>query len=402
MTHIKKFSHVCALSLTSSCLLSTSLYANQPAEFSLLPAFVTHEGIGDIQGAVVGYKNLGDQDFSAYVGFTTGDAEAFGASISDISLGSGKLSFQYGSVDEFGIDTQYGRSTKINRGYRQFLSGDGFNLGYEYPLSDKWTLKTNLLITNVEIEDYETSSGQLIEIDKAGLHEITSNNLNLGLVWDTRNKQENNLQAGIKVSNNLGFTQGRTGQSDQGQWDFEFKHFLQLNSNLFLTSYLQTSHAFIISEAEAFNTREEIRAEINGQCSTLAPSAAGNCQDLEDDLVEFILASNKYGTAKAVGGASGLRSYSEQTFRSANRWLEGVELEYALPASYQISAQGKITLVGFLEGAQLNDRLGDLFDESLFSVGGGIRFRFEEAHIRLEAAHGEDGNAWFLTAGSNF
>jgi hypothetical protein len=111
------------------------------------------------------------------------------------------------------------------------------------------------------------------------------------------------------------------------------------------------------------------------------------------------LASNKYGTASALGGGSGLRSYGEQFFKGANTLLQGIELDYQLPEFSLFNGESKLHVVAFAETAQINDKLSDLFDDSLHSVGLGLRTYTDDLVLRLETAYGEDGSAWAFRVG---
>src|SRR5690606_34948992 len=108
----------------------------------------------------------------------------------------------------------------------------------------------------------------------------------------------------------------------------------------------------IVSQATAYDSDAEIRAELDAKCNSLPTAQQASCTELENALVAYVLASNKYGTASAVGGGFGLRSYGEQYFRGANAWLQGMELDYRLPPAKRGKGKQRLHLIAFAESAQ--------------------------------------------------
>ena len=376
--------------------------ANQDAQserrFQAFPVILRIEGIGEIYGAAAGLKDVGKRGADIHVGASGGDVEAAVFSISDVQLKRSRLNYQFVNLNEATIQTQYARSTKTGPLFQQSLSGSAHHLGFEREgRREHLSSQFDLVLSNIVFEGFRDAQREQVMINRDGLHDVTSTLFRLAVNYDSR--EQSYFSAGRQLGNALSFTTGRKGQSDQGQWDFNFSEHLFVNDNLLLSGYFKASHAFIISEATAYDSDAEIRAELDAQCSSLPASQQAACSELENALIAYVLASNKYGTASAVGGGFGLRSYGEQFFRGANAWLQGVELDYRLPATKWQKAKRSLHFIVFAESAQVNDKPSDLFDDSLHSVGMGLRMYAGELALRLESAHGEGGNAWNFRVG---
>ena len=145
-------------------------------------------------------------------------------------------------------------------------------------------------------------------------------------------------------------------------------------------------------------TKASNSAAVNGNCSQNInnPYIYSQCLELQEDVTEFIDQSNKYGTATPLGGSTGLRSYREFRFRSANNALSSAELRYNF--NYHLPLQA----VSFFELGHANDQLSQLYKKSVYSAGLGLRAFVKDIPLRLEAATGNEGESVFLTAGLPF
>ncbi len=398
----KKNSYIYAVFAAFLFLCFSQTLAAQDTEaqrqVQALPVLLRLDGVGEVYGVALGVTNVGNREFDLHVGAAGGDVKGGGVSVSEFDLGPGKLNFQFASLSELNVVTQYARSTTVGPVFQQELSGSGYHLGYVMPLQwDDWDLQYDFVQTKVSFESFRNKDGEEININMDGLTDVNSTVIGVGFNWDNREAQA--FSEGAQFKHGLLLTQGRDGQADQGQWNFKVAQHLFLSDDLLLSAYVKGSHAFILSELAKYDTDAEIRAQLDAQCDTLTGTEAEDCVALEESLVSFVLANNKYGTANAIGGNGGLRSYSEQFFRGANSWLEGVEMEYRLPSFSVFSGDRALHAVVFAESAQVNDKLSDLFDDSLHTVGLGFRTYAEDLALRLETAHGEDGNAWVFSVG---
>jgi hypothetical protein len=393
------------LYLTASMLLGALSHAdahakssnNKATEHSVLPAAIHLEGVGNIAGVAIQSKNLGEDDFSAVAGVAVGDAQAALLSLSDVAWAGGKLSFTTVFVADLTLETQYARGTSTGTRYEQSLSGLGQFVSFKSPIDQQQHWYTNLGLTLVSFEGYADAHGGDITINQSGLHDVFSTTATVGLSHDARPLTTN--RSGMKANIELASQLLRAGQSDQGQVNYAASYAWSFMGDHKVTTYARGSHAFVLSKRAEYDEVSEVLAEINGQCAT----ANVSCTGLENDLANYIVDSNNNGSAQPLGGAYGLRSYSEQYIKAANTLLEGVELTLAMPWGKKNVNGQSIELVAFAEAGQANDALSSLTDDSLYSVGVGARFNINDLPIRLEAAVGsDDTQAWFLTAGKRW
>jgi hypothetical protein len=379
-------------------LLPFKAYSEEGNNVQLIPVLLRLDGVGEIYGGAVGLKDITESKFSVHVGATTGDVKAGILSISDVKIGKNILNYQFVKLNELNLTTQYTRNAQTAIPYQQLLSGSGHHVGIERQLeTPNLSSNIDIILSEISFEGYLDNKGNKININMDGLNDVTSTILRYGLHLDARDNKQ--YGAGYQLKGTLGLTVGRDGQSDQGQWDYQMsKHYL-IRDDILLSAYLKGSHSMVLSINTKYDSDEEIRAELNAQCDALSGDDALSCKNLEDSLVSYILASNKYGTASALGGGSGLRSYGEQFFKGANTLLQGIELDYQLPEFSLFNGESKLHVVAFAETAQINDKLNDLFDDSLHSVGLGLRTYTDDLVLRLETAYGEDGSAWALRVG---
>ena len=367
-------------------------------KLQILPIVMRLDGVGEIYGAAVGIKNIARPQFNVHVGATTGDVEASVFSISDFKVGKNTFNYQLFNLDELNLQTQYSRSTHSGLVFQQLLSGSGHHFGFEHQFNNsQLSSNVDLVLSEISFEGYLDDNGNKIDINMDGLNDVSSTMLRYSLHLDER--ENANFSAGSQLKSALSVTVGRDGQSDQGQWDYQMSQHYLVHKNVLVSAYIKGSHSMVLSENEDYDTDAEIRAELDAQCNVLTGTEQQTCIKLEESLIAYVLASNQYGTASAIGGGAGLRSYGEQFFRGANTFLEGLEVEYQIPNFSVFKGDRKLHLVAFAESAQVNDQLEDSFDDSLHSVGLGLRTYADDLVLCLETAHGENGNAWAFRAG---
>jgi len=383
----------CSALILAPLLVSALSSANEVSQTSVLPAAIHLEGVGNIAGVAVQAKNLGEHDYSTTAGAALGDAEGALLSVSDLPWGGGKLSLTTVFVTDITLDTQYQRGTDTGTLYEQSLSGFAQFASLKTQLNEQQHWYANLGLSLVSFEGYADKNGVDIAINQSGLHDAFSTAAAIGVGYDERNLTTG--MGGLKANIELASQLFRPGQSDQGQLNYGVSHAWPFMEGHKVTTYVRGSHGFVLAKKSEYDEVSEVLAEINGQCTTTA------CTLLEIELASYIVDSNKNGSAQPLGGAYGLRSYSEQYIKAANTLLEGVELTLALPWAM---GEGKsIELVAFAEAGQASDAISGLADDSLYSIGAGARLNINDLPLRLEAAFGsDDTEAWFLTAGKRW
>ena len=379
-----------------------SAYADNASQYTALPGAVHLDGVGSLYGGIAGVKDIGINDYNIYVGVARGDGDVFGLAINDIPLWRGQFSYIYAQANDLTIETQYQRGADTGRIYEQDLSGNihRFALTHKLPV-ENLTSTVSFTRSSVSLDGYADEDGRDITFNQSNLHDVNTTSFAAELTWDNRSGPVG-LRSGSKISTALKIDTGRTGQSDQGTFEYKLSHHIDIGLNALASFYLNGSHAFIISQATKFDTAAEVVDTLNAQCDQLSGQQQTSCVQLESDLATYIADSNSHGTAKAIGGSQGLRSYQESFFRGANSIVEGAELQWQLPNFLQITDAAKLQWVAFAEGAQISDNFNKLTSNSRYSVGTGLRAYVGDIPARLEFSHGEDGNTFLLSAGLVF
>ncbi|MEH6344471.1 MAG: hypothetical protein V7785_05255 [Bermanella sp.] len=381
-------------------LSAASVQADEGAEHSLLPGIVHFEGIGSV--AVVGLKSekVGAGDLNTVTAVALGDVEGAVFNVSEIPFLKGKLSLSSVFINDISIDTQYGRGLNTGTEYEQELSGFGQFASLKTQLNNQQYWYANVGASLVSLGDYATAGGEVIKINDEGLHDVFSTLASVGVATGERKASADN--SGLLASAELAALLFRPGQSDQGQLNYSASYTWAFEGHHAVTTYARGSHGFVLAKRSEYDEVDEVLTEINGQCDSLVSTEdKQNCEGLEQDLANYIVDSNNKGNAQPLGGAYGLRSYSEQYIKASNTLLEGLEATYFLP--WSAGKGNSIELIGFAESAQANDNVGSLLDDSFYSVGVGARVNLKDTPIRLETAYGsQNTQAWFLTAGKRW
>ncbi len=382
------------------CILPALAWAGEPVQHKVIPIIAHLEGVGSVAGVGLQSENVGEEDYKATVGLAIGDIEGGAFNIADISAFKGKVSFSTFAITKAEVDTQYGRGTDTGTEYKQELSGFGQLANLKTYINQQQYWYANVGMTLVSFGDYSTSNGDVIAINDEGLHDVFSTLVSYGVAVDERDSFGDG--SGLFASVELAGLLFRPGQSDQGQLNYASSYTWAFDGHNTVTAYLRGSHGFVVAKKADYDEVDEVLSELNGQCDLLVNEADKNrCSTLELELASFIVDSNNKGSAQALGGAYGLRSYSEQYIKAANTLLQGVEGTLNVPVS--VGDGNRLELISFMESAQASDRLAQVFDDSLYSVGFGARMTIKDTPLRLEVAKGSDNSeAWFFTAGKRW
>lgn len=387
----------------TAALLSNQSIADEDTEHQLFPAVVHLEGVGNIYAAGIRSDYVGESDLTVTAGIGLGDVKAGALQISDIELSflDGLVSSTSAIITEATLDTQYVRGAKgIKENketvFKQSLTGLAQNLRYQEATSEDTSWYLNASLSQVTVEGYATESGDDININMHLFHPITSFIPSIGYQFDER---PNNGQVGLNAKIELNGNFFRAGDSTQGQVNYAAGYTFGLNQHT-LATYLRGSHAYIIDREKDYDTHEEVITLLGLECDAIRDSSEqSSCLILERDITDSIVQSAIHGAANSLGGAYGLRSYSEQYVKAANTLLEGAELTLNTP--WDLLEGMPLALVVFAEAGQADDQIENLVDNSLYSYGVGFRTHYEGLPIRLETANGSNNQqSWFLTAGT--
>jgi hypothetical protein len=387
----------------SIALFSHMSIADEDTEHRFYPAVLHLEGVGNIYAAGIRSKNVGDSDLTVTAGIGIGDVKAAALNISDIELPfiDGVISSTSILITEATLDTQYIRGAKALKKnnemvFEQSLSGIAQNLRYQEAITEDTSWYINASLSQVEVGGYATDKGDDIDINMHLFKPITSFIPTIGYQFDERpNNEQTGLNAKIELNGNF----FRAGDSTQGQVNYAAGYTFELDQHTLIT-YLRGSHAYIINREKDYDTHVEVKALLGLECDAITNnSEQDSCLILERDITDSIVQSAIHGSANSLGGAYGLRSYSEQYVKASNTLLEGAEL--TLNSPWQVAENASVAFVFFAEAGQADEQIENLADNSLYSYGVGIRTNYEGLPIRLETANGSNNEqSWFLTAGT--
>lgn len=177
---------------------------------------------------------------------------------------------------------------------------------------------------------------------------------------------------------------------------FPFRRYDTLAFNLF------RSDAHVTHRVDAdFNT---LRAERGLGCASLPPGPDyDRCIQTETDHINQLIETNKYGTARSLGGTQRMRSFANNRFYAGHSIFYGVEYRLNLtdertPFNIYV-AKGIRTgmqLAFFAEQGSVSDQVGNLFDTMKTSYGMGFRLVLSGVIIRADYSTGDEGSEFIL------
>jgi hypothetical protein len=162
----------------------------------------------------------------------------------------------------------------------------------------------------------------------------------------------------------------------------------------------------LVDKNSKYDSEQEIRDQLAADCSSITSTAEREeCEKLEEDLIAYILESNTSGQASPLGGNSGLRSFREQRFKAAHTALYSTEINTNISSLFNIlnNKESKLVFTLFYDLGYANDDKLELFNQSKFSNGAGLKFYKGRGSVNLQAASGSDNsNSWSLGFGNSF
>ena len=153
------------------------------------------------------------------------------------------------------------------------------------------------------------------------------------------------------------------------------------------------SDALVTSEGET--DPETIREDLGFDCD---PSDT-ECLEAEQEVMNNIIAANKYGTSTSMGGFYRLRSYPHNRFQGAHTQFFGTEFRWNLtegftPFNYYIwkDVRTNIQIAFFAEMGRVAEKSDDLWGDYRSSYGVGLRMLTGSGIVyRMDIAAGDEG-----------
>ena len=375
--------------------------------YLVLPIVLRLEGVGLIYGAGGGVQDTVGDRVDIYAAKSFGAVDALGVLATDVPIGAEGFAMTLFAltVSRAAFDTAYRRGITEDSSLVQEVSGNGFGSIVDGLFLDRQLKVTaGIAQTKVVLEDFQDSSGDSIPIPGAVLHDIDTNHKIIAVEYDRTEGSPSPLR-GYRLGINAVTADGRVGQSDTLTTTYRAAGFFGLGQSLTWGVFVLGSDATVTRRETKYDTEDEVREALEIDCASVADSRKrAQCEQLEDDLSAYIAANNRYGTATPLGGSTTLRAYRELRFRAAHTRLVSTELRWRISESLSLGFFNRdgnqLEVVPFWEIGYASDQAGQLYDSSRASYGVSVRLFINNIPLRLGVAQGEEGTAWFLTAGS--
>jgi hypothetical protein len=370
----------------------------------IIPLAARFSGAGSVYG--IGYETqLGD--YKVVAGGISGDASAFGGLITRKFSKNFELSAALGQFTGASLLTTYQRNLNDDTDEQYILNmkGNFVSVGSKlWLLLDYLTLSASATKSTVQFDSFSDSGGDEIDLAGANLFDVETLETKVGIKLNMFDDPRAPGQ-GIGVSTSIANISGRKGQSDQMILDYSAIGILPLHSFFSLLGRVQYSDA-IINVNSNYDSEQEIKDALNANCSGIADSVErAKCLKIEAALVSYILQNNLRGTARPIGGSSGLRSFRELRFKSSHTAIYSTEFITNLSGLIGSSSKSDsyVDLAIFYDIGYANDDKLKLFDESKFSNGVELRLIKNNNSVKLQAAAGSDNtSSWSLSFGNAF
>lgn len=374
--------------LTLVLLMGSSLQAK--AEYFILPAAIRLEGVGGIYGAAAGAKRLIGKRVNLIGGASFGEVEAQGILVSDIPFGFENVGLMLGfaNISRARFNTTYARGLDSAPVFEQEISGQFFGGGPELRfLDERFKLSLGLVISTINLDDYYIGDAKIERPNKSSYHAIKTSSYFFTTKYDS---EPDDIKNGWNVGLSALTANGRVAQSDTLTTTYSLSGRLVFTPRWALVGSARWSDAYITRQEKKYLSSAETKAALNTNCSTIIDAnEQAKCQSLEDSLANYIAANNMYGTAAPLGGSNGVQAFDEFSLRAAHTRLLALELRFQIASWLQA--------VPVYQMGWSADNSQSLYDRSVHSYGGGLRFKIKTLAARLAYAQTHDQSAWFLT-----
>ena len=177
---------------------------------------------------------------------------------------------------------------------------------------------------------------------------------------------------------------------------------LTYNVSLYLPMLMTDTLVFNYFQSDAHvrkkgNTNPaDIRAELGLNCDPLDTE----CLESEQKLVDVFINQRTNGTSASLGGKDRLRSYPQDRFNGAHSAFLGVEYRWnfkqeVAPFNYLFwkDVRTGLQLAFFGEVGSVSEKSGDLWDDTRYSYGAGLRLVAASGAVyRADVANGDEGS----------
>ncbi|MCB0393518.1 MAG: hypothetical protein KDD25_03110 [Bdellovibrionales bacterium] len=371
--------------------------------FFVFPLAVSLLGVGSFYGLTAGVNKLTGTDIDITLAKTFGRIDAHGGLITGIPVVPSKLyiDVSYGRINEGFFETEYARGIEKADVYVEKIEAYGLRFELKYYPFEWWTIRPGFAQTEAEINEY-TYNGNEVDLNDTDIASINTDYIFTETDITLLDNKERPTKGAIATLGAL-YESGRAEESDQLTLSYKVSGYVPVATSLVWANTIFGSDATVLNEK--YGEPSDIRSKLGSNCSDISnQSHRDRCEDWQDDYVHYQSASNRNGSAYALGGSRYLRSYREGRFRGAHSRAFSSELRWTLSETlgipYFTNSGRAIDLVPFWDVGFVNDFESKLYDSARNSFGASLRAYFSPTVIRLAYATGEEGDGIYLTAGA--
>ena len=176
---------------------------------------------------------------------------------------------------------------------------------------------------------------------------------------------------------------------------------LTYNASLYLPMFKTNTLALNYYQSDAHVTKQgntnpaDIRAELGFNCDPFDTK----CLQSEQNLVDVFINHRTHGTSANLGGKERLRSYPQDRFKGGHSAYFGIEYRWnfkqeSAPFNYLFWKDVRTGLQAafFGEMGSVSEKSSDLWDETRYSYGAGLRLVAASGSVyRADIANGDEG-----------
>ncbi len=397
---------LCFILCTVLLLFSKGIKAEDAeAQALLLPVFLSIPGLDDgvVYGLSGGAIAIGEGDYTLMTGAVSGGLKGGGLALMGPGFGeNSELSTFAAYIDSATLLQSFTRGLEDPSFVRQQLSGYALGFTYGHTFYSFLSFGFGLLFSQLSFEGYQNTDGdEIIPSDRIRQSTTLLPSLNLGLDFTDSKPIPT---SGIKFNIGIDFLMpDKSSLGTQSTLSSGTTLYIPLGTSLVnLVLVARRNDAFVVDKA-FYNTPERIReAFVKPLCEEVENAQLQECIELEQQIVDFTLATNQKGVSAPVGGVTGGRGFTLFRFKAAHTALEVAELRWDISTTFTSNPAVLIYATLFHDWVHADDRSSKLYTRSANSYGGGFMALIENISLRLEYAQSIEDSFLYFTAGSNW
>ncbi len=357
-------------------------------------------GMGRASGAGASVLNFADSDMDFTAFKLDGDFSASGYTLLDIPAVEQRLIADVGTYDFNVVQTQYNRGVDSDpNNYILPRASGAYNIGQLTLTFDqrRYEIYIRMLGGKSRLLDVRDADGQAFSaVDTS---ERDNRLLTLGGAIDLTDDHLD-PRAGLRIE--AAAKQPTINDDLRSEFfvtDVNFSGYIPMRKRrdtLVLNVFRSDAHVTDEGETD-FATLQSLRGLRCAERPTLAEQT--QCYAIETQLLNELIAANRYGTATSLGGTQRLRSFDNGRFYAGHALSYGIEYRWNLtdentPFDIFIAkgVRTGIQVAFFAERGSVAEDVKKLLEKQKSSYGVGFRVVMSGIVLRADYATGDEGN----------